>query len=255
MIRTLLLPLLVLLGTGAGHAADLQVSLPTITAPPGASVFVPITVSPDAGGLGIVSVDFVLPLNASVLSASASRPDGFLQTWGSPFVSATPSQLAAAAAGVTPVGGTATLLNTLELTVRADAVVGTDMPLVFTRVRFNEGTPSVELLPGLLRVRANVGVENAPAAGLSLRVVGAQPAVGPVRLAFRLPRAGDADVTLHDLLGRRVRTLHRGPSEAGAHEVAWDGRDDEGRPVPAGVLLALLRSESGTTTARVLRIR
>lgn len=255
MIRRLLLLPLVLLGTGASHAADLQVSLPTITAPPGASVFVPITVSPDAGGLGIVSVDFVLPLDASVLSASASRPDGFLQTWGAPFVSATPSQLAAAAAGVTPLAGTATLLNTLELTVRADAVVGTDLPLAFTRVRFNEGAPSVELIPGVLRVRANVGVEDTPAAGLALRVMGAQPAAGPVRLAFRLPRAGPAEITLHDLLGRRVRTLRRGPSEAGAHEVAWDGRDEEGRPVPAGVLLALLRSESGTTTARVLRLR
>lgn len=253
MIRRML-ALLVLCVAGAAHAADLQVSLPTVTGPPGATVFVPITVSPSAGGFGVVAVDFVLPLNASVLSASASRPDGFLQTWGPPFVSATASQLAAAAAGVTAVSGEATLLNTLELTIRADAVIGTDLPLVFSRVRFNEGTPSVQLVPGLLQVRANVAVGNEDERGLSLRVVGAQPARGAVRLAFQLPRAGRAELALHDVLGRRVRTLRSGPAEAGVHELGWDGRDDAGRPLPSGLLLARLTSESGTRVVRVVRI-
>jgi hypothetical protein len=86
------------------------------------------------------------------------------------------------------------------------------------------------------------------------------PSRGPARVEFfqhGLP--GDpalaAEVTLHDLQGRRVRTLHRGPLARGASTGAWDGRDDAGRPVGAGIYFLRLVSPLGAATARVVRVR
>lgn len=45
-------------------------------------------------------------------------------------------------------------------------------------------------------------------------------------------------VTVHDLAGRRLRTLHDGPLAAGRrHGLSWDGADDRGRPLASGTYL------------------
>ncbi|WP_041806294.1 FlgD immunoglobulin-like domain containing protein [Rhodothermus marinus] len=50
-------------------------------------------------------------------------------------------------------------------------------------------------------------------------------------------------LVVYDLLGRSVRTLLEGPLAPGVHEVVWDGRNDAGVRLPAG--LYLLRLEAG----------
>jgi len=74
-------------------------------------------------------------------------------------------------------------------------------------------------------------------------------------LSFTLPRAGEADLALYDLAGRRIRTLARGGRAEGPHVVRWDGRDERGRPVPPGVYWCRLRTGDGVGTLRVLRVR
>ncbi|MBK8167059.1 MAG: CapA family protein [bacterium] len=45
-------------------------------------------------------------------------------------------------------------------------------------------------------------------------------------------------VTIHDLAGRRLRTLHDGPLAGGRrHGLSWDGADDRGRPLASGTYL------------------
>ena len=54
-----------------------------------------------------------------------------------------------------------------------------------------------------------------------------------------LDLAKDAAVSLrvHDVLGRRVRQVWQGPLEAGSHRFVWDGRDEAGKAVAAGVYI------------------
>ncbi len=59
-------------------------------------------------------------------------------------------------------------------------------------------------------------------------------------IAFALPRAARTRIALFDLAGRRVRDVLDAPLRAGAHHVAWDGRDARGFAVPPGVYLARL---------------
>ena len=44
-------------------------------------------------------------------------------------------------------------------------------------------------------------------------------------------------LVIYDVLGRRVRQVWRGPLRAGSHRFTWDGRDEVGKAVAAGVYI------------------
>ena len=49
--------------------------------------------------------------------------------------------------------------------------------------------------------------------------------------------AAGVSLTVYDVLGRRVRQVWQGPLGAGSHRFVWNGRDEEGRGVAAGVYI------------------
>lgn len=55
------------------------------------------------------------------------------------------------------------------------------------------------------------------------------------QLTFELPVPGHARLAIYDVRGRHVLTLLDEHLVAGRHEVAWDGRDAEGRRVTSGI--------------------
>jgi flagellar hook assembly protein FlgD len=55
--------------------------------------------------------------------------------------------------------------------------------------------------------------------------------------------------------GRRVRTLADGMREAGVHRLAWDGRDDQGHAVGAGIYFLRTAADRRDLTRRVTLIR
>ncbi len=56
----------------------------------------------------------------------------------------------------------------------------------------------------------------------------------PLDLAMDAARVS---LTVYDVLGRRVRQVWQGPLGAGTHRFTWDGRDEAGKAVAAGVYL------------------
>jgi hypothetical protein len=69
-------------------------------------------------------------------------------------------------------------------------------------------------------------------------------------IAFELPAAAEVDLQVFDARGRHVRTLlAHAPVSAGRHEATWDGHDDRGRQVAAGVYVYRLQA-GGVATAR-----
>jgi uncharacterized delta-60 repeat protein len=97
-----------------------------------------------------------------------------------------------------------------------------------------------------------VAVEDpaAPASQFALRLHAAapNPLADRTVIAFELGQAQPVRVRLYDAAGRLVRTLADGSFAAGRHQSEWDGRDDAGRPVAAGVYL--VRAESGAANAQ-----
>ena len=67
---------------------------------------------------------------------------------------------------------------------------------------------------------------------------------GGRRLRWRQSQDGPADLMIADVRGRRIRHFTAAAAPASSvHEILWDGRDEDGRRVPAGVYRLQVRSE------------
>ena len=58
-----------------------------------------------------------------------------------------------------------------------------------------------------------------------------------------------------DLGGRVVRTLIDEVCDSGPHSVVWNGRDEEGRPLPSGVYYSCLDYAGQTRTNRLVMLK
>jgi hypothetical protein len=90
------------------------------------------------------------------------------------------------------------------------------------------------------------------AAGLSILT---NPFSQGTTIRYRVPREGDVSLSLYRPDGTLARLLTQGPATAGPHDVAWDGSDGEGRPLPAGVYYCRLSGDGVEATSRVVRIK
>lgn len=89
--------------------------------------------------------------------------------------------------------------------------------------------------------------------GTALRLAFPNPFDRSTTVVLSLARAGEAQVGVFDVAGRHVRTLHSGLLSAGQHSIVWDGRDDSGQRLGAGVYM--LRFEAmGRSETRALRL-
>ena len=78
------------------------------------------------------------------------------------------------------------------------------------------------------------------------------PFLHAVTIRFVLAAGGPADLQVFASDGRRVRTLARAIGGPGEHVVAWDGRDDRGGALPAGVYYARVAGAHDHGTQRLV---
>jgi len=76
-----------------------------------------------------------------------------------------------------------------------------------------------------------------------------------VQVSWALPRAGEARVAVYDLTGRRIAVLFEGRHDGVAMSRGWDGRDDAGREVAAGVYFVRLEAEGAMESRKVVLLR
>ncbi len=93
-----------------------------------------------------------------------------------------------------------------------------------------------------------------PAYGLALAAV-PYPFNPSTTLSFALSSEGPVLLTVHDIAGRRVRTLVNGERPAGELRMDWNGRNDAGRPVAGGVYLVRLSTSVETATAKLVMLK
>lgn len=81
------------------------------------------------------------------------------------------------------------------------------------------------------------------------------PFTASTRIEYTLPVPRAARLAIYDVSGRCMRELSRPPESPGVHAFVWDGFDADGRPVPAGVYLDVLRVGSASQSRKVMVIR
>jgi len=101
---------------------------------------------------------------------------------------------------------------------------------------------SARVLPGVIRDRGTLRVVAGLAAGDR-----AHDPSQPTRL--------DAEVTLHDLRGARVRTLYRGTLDRLAFDVPFEARDGDGRALAPGIWFVRIRAGAHVSHSRVTVVR
>jgi hypothetical protein len=96
--------------------------------------------------------------------------------------------------------------------------------------------------PGVpLELRLSVGYPN--------------PMAEQVTIRYTVPSTVSVDLAVYDAAGRRRATLLAAKSTEGVHSVTWDGRDEYGARLPAGIYLIRLASATGSRTQKVVLLR
>ena len=67
-------------------------------------------------------------------------------------------------------------------------------------------------------------------------------------IRFALPEAGEADLAVYDVLGKRISTVASGNFDAGVHAAIWNGMTDDGIEMPSGIYFYRLRCGDSETT-------
>lgn len=100
---------------------------------------------------------------------------------------------------------------------------------------------------------AGVGVEF-PGDAVGLRAARPNPFADRTRIHYAVVEGGDVAIVLRDAAGRLVRSFVRTHERGGDYALVWDGRDDAGRKVPAGIYFCALKGLAGSTRSKVLLI-
>lgn len=74
-------------------------------------------------------------------------------------------------------------------------------------------------------------------------------------IAFQLPNSGHIELKVFNILGAEIKTLIKGFYPAGPGMIVWDGADELGRPVAAGVYFYRLQAGAFAETRKMLIVR
>ncbi|MCU0606154.1 MAG: T9SS type A sorting domain-containing protein [Candidatus Edwardsbacteria bacterium] len=111
-----------------------------------------------------------------------------------------------------------------------------------------------------LGISRPTGVEGRPVATaepemLSLMPNYPNPMRGQTTIRFSLPKAGPVRIAVYNVMGQKVRTLAEGAMNAGYHSVNWNGRNESGQAVSAGVYLYSVSAGGQSATRKLVVVR
>ncbi|MBN1559379.1 T9SS type A sorting domain-containing protein, partial [candidate division KSB1 bacterium] len=81
------------------------------------------------------------------------------------------------------------------------------------------------------------------------------PSHGPAVIAYQLPQKATIEIIVYNILGQKVRTLGKKDHYAGTFQVDWDGKDQRGQILPAGVYFYRIQTTVGASWQKVLLVR
>jgi hypothetical protein len=95
------------------------------------------------------------------------------------------------------------------------------------------GAPDIDWSTGRLAVVPN---------GYSLGQNFPNPFNPQTRFAYRVPKAGNVEIEIFDILGKLVVKLESGHREPGSYEAAWDGKDANGAAPGSGTYMVRMKA-------------
>jgi flagellar hook assembly protein FlgD len=81
------------------------------------------------------------------------------------------------------------------------------------------------------------------------------PFVNETYISYQLPRETHANLSVYDMLGRRIMTLINKRQLAGTYTVRWNGRDENENTVASGIYFYRLTTNDFHATQKMLILR
>ena len=76
-----------------------------------------------------------------------------------------------------------------------------------------------------------------------------------INLHFGLYDNDVMEISVYDILGKKVRLLYSGRMDRGTHSITWNGKEDAGKSVPSGRYLISFKTSSHTETRKISLVR
>jgi hypothetical protein len=108
---------------------------------------------------------------------------------------------------------------------------------------------------GLPNAAPEPGAEAPRPVTASLGAPWPNPFNSSVAVPFQLARPGRVRISVHDLLGRRVKLLQEGPAPAGSGRAIWRGDTEQRREAASGLYFVRLEAEGRSEVRRVVLVR
>lgn len=134
-----------------------------------------------------------------------------------------------------------------------------DSTVIYTEELPPDGTDSPGPRSGLRRLRVNLPRRAGNVAELPRKYELHQNVPNPFRrrtvIRYAVPTRSEVRLQVYDLTGRVVREMANGSRKPGYYNVAWDGRDNAGRELAAGVYFYELRADDRVMERKMLYLR
>lgn len=100
-----------------------------------------------------------------------------------------------------------------------------------------------------------VSAEGETPTGFALKGNYPNPFNPSTTIEFSLHETGFAELTVYNLAGQKVLELVSGTLSEGIHSVVWNGLNDNGLPVSAGLYMSQLTMGNAVTTSRMMLVK
>jgi flagellar hook assembly protein FlgD len=74
-------------------------------------------------------------------------------------------------------------------------------------------------------------------------------------IEYTLPVQTHVNITIHNILGQRIKVLKNQLEQAGKRRVAWDGRDEGGSEVASGVYFYRIQARDFVECKKMLLLK
>jgi hypothetical protein len=106
---------------------------------------------------------------------------------------------------------------------------------------------------------ANIQSRDGPTTTVPVHTLMSRPHPNPftnhMKIAYQIGQATNVDLKVYDAAGRLVRSLVRGMCNPGYHSEIWDGCDDTGRKVSAGIYFVRFETDDYTKVNKTILLR
>lgn len=115
------------------------------------------------------------------------------------------------------------------------------------------------IMTGSVVVTAVTGVDDEEQTGLPDKIEVSQNYPNPFNptttFSYALAERSHVRVTVYNIAGQEVRTLHNGEQPAGQYEITWNGTDSLGTEVASGIYLYRVMAGDFSETRKMVLIR